>query len=91
MKILHSVPLSPAFVKKKIRYLPSEVRDAGIDLSAWLSNGEPYDTKRRPTMLFDVPARLEYDPCREERQNWDTMQVPLPWEGRTFAGGWNNV
>jgi para-nitrobenzyl esterase len=50
-----------------------------------LPHWEPYDTKRRPTMLFDVPARLEYDPRREERQIWDTMPVPLPWEGRAFV------
>jgi para-nitrobenzyl esterase len=55
-----------------------------------LPRWEPYDTERRPTMLFDMPARLEYDPRGEERRIWDNMKVPLPWEGTGFVGFWSN-
>jgi len=51
-------------------------------IPAW----EPYDLKRRATMLFDVPCNLAYDPRSEERRLWDDMPVRLPWEGETFVG-----
>lgn len=35
----------------------------------------PYTAKKRATMLFDVPCRVEVDPGREELQAWEVMEV----------------
>jgi para-nitrobenzyl esterase len=34
-----------------------------------------YDTRRRATMLFDVPCRTEHDPRPEERLAWEGMAL----------------
>jgi len=36
---------------------------------------EPYDTKKRATMVFDVPSRLVSDPFREELDAWKGMEI----------------
>lgn len=36
---------------------------------------EPYDTKNRATMVFDVPSRLVNDPFREELDAWKDMDI----------------
>ncbi|WP_276352180.1 carboxylesterase/lipase family protein [Cohnella caldifontis] len=40
-----------------------------------------YDTERRSVMVFDAESRVEDDPCREERQQWEQA------ERRLSAGG----
>ncbi|HJN51807.1 MAG: carboxylesterase family protein [Pseudomonadales bacterium] len=51
-----------------------------------LPDWKPYDPVNRATMIFDQPCKLENDPRSEERKAWHGLQVPLPWEGRAFAG-----
>lgn len=36
---------------------------------------EPYTPDKRHTMIFDVPARLEADPAREELNAWEGMEI----------------
>jgi para-nitrobenzyl esterase len=36
---------------------------------------EPYNLKSRPTMILDVPCRLENDPARVELDAWKGMEV----------------
>jgi para-nitrobenzyl esterase len=35
----------------------------------------PYDTETRPTLIFDVPCRVESDPRRDERLVWQNRPV----------------
>lgn len=55
---------------------------------AWIAfahNGDPntpeiphwpqYNLEQRPTMLFDLPSRVENDPAREERQLWERIAI----------------
>jgi para-nitrobenzyl esterase len=55
---------------------------------AFIRNGNPnhpgipkwtgYTAKRRTTMLFDVPCRIEIDPYREELDAWKDIELILP-------------
>jgi para-nitrobenzyl esterase len=36
---------------------------------------EPYDIKKRSTMIFDVPCRVENDPYRQELDAWQGMDI----------------
>ena len=36
---------------------------------------EPWKRKKRATMIFDVPCRLEFDPYREELEAWKGMDI----------------
>jgi len=36
---------------------------------------EPYTLEKRPTMILDVPCRLEYDLAREELDAWKGMDI----------------
>jgi para-nitrobenzyl esterase len=45
---------------------------------AGIPKWEPYSAKKRPTMLFDVPCRIEVDPYREELDAWKGIETILP-------------
>ncbi len=66
---------------------------------AWIAfarNGPPnyeglvhwptYDVDTRATMLFDVPCRVEDDPCREEREVWKRVIAPRQAPIRRSSG-----
>jgi para-nitrobenzyl esterase len=36
-----------------------------------------YDLENRSTMRFDVPSKLETDPCGQERRCWDGIELGL--------------
>ena len=42
---------------------------------AGIPKWEPYDTKNRATMVFDVPSRLVNGPFREELDAWKGMEI----------------
>ena len=42
---------------------------------AFIPRWEPYSAEYRPTMLFDVPCRVEIDPGREELDAWEGMDL----------------
>src|SRR5690606_36953223 len=47
---------------------------------------DAYDLDRRPTMLLDVPPRVDLDPRGAEREAWGDLRPRLPWEEPSFAG-----
>ncbi len=53
---------------------------------AGIPHWAPYDLDSRPTMVFDVPPRLEHDPRGAERLAWGDLRPRLPWEEPAFGG-----
>lgn len=67
---------------------PDKDEFAAMMSEAWLAFGrtgnpshpgipkwEPYDTKNRATMVFDVPSKLVNDPYRNELDAWKGMEI----------------